>query len=85
MMESLNNCLNKNSFSLAFQRRAIIRTPKDSLIRNLKRMVFAESVFSLFFELRLIINLLISFIIIYYYYIFFFFFFFWRIKHENKA
>jgi len=82
---ALNNCLNKNSFSVVSPQRAIISTPKDSLIRNLKRVVFAESVFSLFFELRLIINLLISFIVIYCYYIFFFFCFFWRLIYEDKA
>ncbi len=82
-MEFLNNHLNKNSFMTTFSEKAIILAPKDSLIRNLKRVVLAKPVYSLFFRLRLIINLLISFIIIYYYYIFFFFFFSWRYIHEN--
>ena len=82
-MEFLNNRLNKNSFMTTFSEKAIILAPEDSLIRNLKRVVLAKPVYSLFFRLRLIINLLISFIIIYYYYIFFFFFFSWRYIHEN--
>ncbi len=82
-MEFLNNRLNKNSFMTTFSEKAIILAPEDSLIRNLKRVVLAKPVYSLFFRLRLIINLLISFIIIYYYYLFFFFFFSWRYIHEN--
>ena len=82
-MEFLNNHLNKNSFMTTLSEEAIIPAPKDSLIRNLKKVVLAKPVYSLFFRLRLIINLLISFIIIYYYYIFFFFFFSWRFIHEN--
>ena len=76
-MEFLNNHLNKNSFMTTFPEKAIIPAPEDSLIRNLKRVVLAKPVYSLFFRLRLIINLLISFIIIT------FFFFFWRFIHEN--
>ena len=82
-MEFLNNHLNKNSFMTTFPEKATILAPEDSLIRNLKRVVLAKPVYSLFFRLRLIINLLISFIIIYYYYIFFFSFFSWRYIHEN--
>ena len=76
-MEFLNNHLNKNSFMTTFPEKATILAPEDSLIRNLKRVVLAKPVYSLFFRLRLIINLLISFIIIT------FFFFSWRYIHEN--
>lgn len=63
-MEFLNNHLNKNSFMTTFPEKAIILAPEDSLIRNLKRVVLAKPVYSLFFRLRLIINLLISFLLL---------------------
>ena len=82
-MEFLNNFLNKNSFSPEFSHKAVVLVPEDFLIRNLGKVVSAKSVFSIFFRLRLIINLLISFIIIYYYYSFFSFFILWRLNHED--